>query len=283
MNRFLVLTAIVISATLGSLAHAQTNAPAASAELMREVAFAQRLGESVPLDLKFRDSTGRIVRLGDYFGEKPVILTLVYYECPMLCTLELNGLVRSLKTLRLSAGEDFHILTVSFDPGETSELAAQKRANYLQQYGRDGAEEGWHFLTGEQAAIDAFCQAVGFHAAYDPARDQYAHAAGLVLLTREGTISRYLFGIDYAPRDLRLGLVETSAGKVGSVTDHLLLLCYGYDPATGKYGLVIINVIRLGGLATLLALGGFVALSFYRDYRASRDQNSPQNNQIPSD
>lgn len=283
MNR---ITIFVISFTLVTHIHpadAEPVSPGTSAEIMRQVAFQQRLGEAVPLELAFRDSTGRAVRLGDYFGEKPVILMLVYYECPMLCTLELNGLVRSLKILRLSAGADFKIVTVSFDPGETPALAAEKRANYLNQYGRDGAKDGWHFLTGETAEIEELCDAVGFHAVYDPARDEYGHAAGLVLLTPEGAISRYLFGVEYAPRDLRLGLVESSAGNVGNAADHLLLLCYGYDPATGKYGLVIMNVIRVGGMATVLLVGGFVALSFYRDYRTSRAQAARQRVQTPSD
>lgn len=243
------------------------------AQIMKEVRFEQRMGETIPLDLSFRDSSDAAVQLADYFDDKPVILSLVYFECPMLCTLELNGLVRSLKTLDMKLGQDFTILTVSFDPGESPQLAARKRRSYLRQLGDENAADGWHFLTGDEPEIRRLCDSVGFHPVYDPQRDEYAHASGLILLTPQGRIARYLFGIDYPSRDLRLGLVETSAGDVGTATDQLLLLCYGYDPTTGKYGLVIMNVIRLGGLATLITLGVFIGASLYRDFRRSQQRN----------
>jgi protein SCO1/2 len=239
------------------------------AEVIQQVAFDQRLGEVIPLDAHFRDHTGQEVLLGDYFHGRPVILTLVYYECPMLCTLELNGLVRSLRMMDLAAGRDFDIVTVSFSPSETPELAARKRKAYLQQYGRRDAEAGWHFLTGEQPAIEKLCEAVGFRYVYDAQSGQYAHASGIVVLTPEGRVARYFYGIDYPPRDLKLGLVEASGGKIGSPVDRLMLLCYGYDPATGKYGLVIMNIIRAAGAATVLAVAGCIVTAIYRERRGS--------------
>lgn len=244
-----------------------------------EVAFDQRLNEQLPMSLEFRDQSGQAVRLEQYFGKKPVILSLVYYECPMLCTLELNGLVKSLKTLNLSAGTDFTLLTVSFDPGETTELAAKKRRSYLAQYDRTGAELGWHFLTSDRESIEALCDAVGFHYVYDPERDEYAHASGIVVLTPNGKIARYFFGIEFPARDLRLGLVEASSGKIGSATDQLLLLCYGYDPTTGRYGFLVMSAVRLGGLATVLVLGGFIGGTAYRERR----RRSPLEERRPRD
>jgi protein SCO1/2 len=230
-----------------------------------EVAFDQHIDEQLPLSLEFRNHAGETVSLEKYFGTKPVILSLVYYECPMLCTLELNGLVKSLKTLDLSAGKDFTLLTVSFDPGETPVLAAEKRRSYLAQYDRPGADADWQFLTGDRENIKALCESVGFRYVYDPQRDEYAHASGIVVLTPDGKISRYFFGIEYPARDLQLGLVEASSGKVGSVTDQLLLLCYGYDPTTGRYGFLVMSAVRLGGVATVIGLGGFIGATAYRE------------------
>jgi protein SCO1 len=213
------------------------------------------LNERVPLDLVFRDETGKAVRLGDYFGHRPVILNLVYFECPMLCTQVLNGLVSSLKVLSFSVNREFDIVTVSFNPQEGSPLAAAKKESYLNRYGRSGAAGGWHFLTGHEESIQALTRAVGFRYAFDSQTRQYAHASGIMLLTPQGRVSRYFYGIEYSPRDLRLGLVEASAGKIGNVTDQLLLFCYHYDPREGKYSAIILNFIRLGGALTLLALG----------------------------
>lgn len=226
---------------------------------VRDVGFEQRLDEQIPLDLPFRDETGRAVRLREYFNGKPLILSLVYFDCPMLCSLSLNGLTNSLGDLRLSAGSDFTVLSISFDPRDTPAQAAERKALYVRRYGRRGAAEGWHFLTGEQDAIQRLTGAVGFRYAYDPGLNQFAHPSGIVVLTPRGKIARYFFGIEYEPKDLRLGLVEASENKIGSVADQLLLLCYHYDPATGKYTGLILTLLRLGGGATLLGLVVFIA------------------------
>jgi protein SCO1/2 len=238
--------------------------------LLREVDFEQRLNEQVPLDLVFRDETGRVVQLGDYFGAKPVILDLAYYECPMLCPMVLDGLLSSLRALPFNVGDQFDVLTVSFNPKDTVELAAGKKAVYVQRYSRPGAAEGWHFLTGEPDAIQRLTQAIGFRYAYDSAQAQYAHAAGIIVLTAQGKIARYFYGIEYAPRDLRLSLVEASANEIGSPLDQLLLFCYHYDPVTGKYGAAILNMMQLTGLATVLALGIFIIVMFRREQRKLR-------------
>ena len=224
-------------------------------ESLRNVGIDQKLNEQVPLNLVFRDEAGKAVHLGDYFGSKPVILTLVYFECPMLCTQVLNGLVSSLKTLNFTVGSEFEVITVSFNPQEGPALAAAKKETYLDRYSRPGSESGWHFLTGGEGAIQSLTKAVGFRYTYDSRTGQYAHASGIMLLTPQGKVSRYFYGIEYAPRDMRLGLVEASANKIGSATDQLLLFCYHYDPREGKYSAVVLNLIRLGGMLTLLALG----------------------------
>jgi protein SCO1/2 len=269
----------IARATLAALAAALLLGPAlgqeppprvSSAQLpkaLEGVGIDQRLNEPAPLDLEFLDERGARVQLGDYFGSKPVILALVYYECPMLCTLELNGLLRALRVLALDLNQDFEIVTVSFDPGETPELAAKKKKEYTAQYGRAGAGEGWHFLTGSQASIEALTRAVGFRYKYNPATDLFNHASAIVVLTPEGRLSKYFYGIEYSARDLRLGLVEASAGRIGSPVDEVLLYCFHYDPETGKYGVAIMNVLRLAGVATVIALGGFVALMLRRDRR----------------
>lgn len=219
---------------------------------VRNVGIDQRLNAQLPLDLAFRDETGQTVRLGEYFGAKPVVLTLVYYDCPMLCTQILNGVAGSLKGINFDIGKQFDVVTVSFNPKETSVLAASKKANYLERYGRAGASAGWHFLTGDQHSIDALCEAVGFRYQYDPSTGQYAHASGIMVVTLEGKISKYFYGIEYAPRDLRLGLVEASAKKIGTPVDQLLLYCFHYDPTTGKYGAVVMNIIRLAAILTIV-------------------------------
>jgi protein SCO1/2 len=214
----------------------------------------QRLNEQVPLDIVFRDEQGQSVRLGDYFDGKAVILSLVYYQCPMLCTQVLNGLVSSIGVLSFDVGDQFNAVTVSFDPRDTPELAAAKKRSYLQRYRRPGAARGWHFLTGDQSSIKALTSAIGFRYAFDPASGQFAHASGIMVLTPQGRISRYFYGIEYAPKDLRLGLVEASENRIGSPADQILLFCYHYDPATGKYSAVVLNMVKLGAALTLLAL-----------------------------
>ena len=233
------------------------------------VAFEQRLNEPLPLDLPFKDEAGRSVRLGDYFGRKPVVLALVYYECPMLCTQVLNGLESALRVIDESIGREFDVVTVSFDPRETPLLAAGKKRVYLDRYKRPEAARGWHFLTGEQASIDALTKAAGFSFYWDEQTQQFAHASGIVVATPSGKLSRYFMGIDYSPRDLKFALIESSSEKIGSLAERLLLYCYHYDPATGNYGFVAMRAVRLGGVVTLVALVGFMYVSIRRDQRAA--------------
>jgi protein SCO1/2 len=233
--------------------------------LLAEVRFDQRLDAQVPPDLVFRDESGVPVRLGDYFGRKPLILTLNYFDCPMLCPLALEGLVRSLRPLSFSVGEQFDVLTVSFDPRETWEQAAAAKAKYQRDYNRPEAATGWHFLTGTGESIRALTETVGFKAVYDAEKQQYAHAAGVLVLTPQGRVARYLYGVDVPTRDLRLALVEAAAGRIGSPVDQLLLFCYRYDPATGQYTMAVMRTLRFAGLATLLGLGGLLVVMFRRE------------------
>ena len=233
--------------------------------LLRDVGLDQKLGNSIPLDLTFRDEHGQTVALRQFFGERPVILTLVYYQCPMLCTEVLNGLLRSAKELPLEIGKDFSIVTISIDPGERPVLADVKHQLYAGLYGRPGGPRGWRFLTGDEAQIKALAQAVGFRYAYDPASGQFAHPSGIMLLTPAGELARYFYGISYPARDLRLGLVEASQGKIGSPIDQILLYCYHYDPATGRYGLLISRIIKAAGALTMLSLGLAIAILFRRE------------------
>jgi protein SCO1/2 len=222
---------------------------------LQNVGVEQHLDEQIPADLNFRDETGKPVRLGDYFGKKPVILNLVYYNCPMLCGEVLSGLEGALRVLKFDVGKEFDVLTVSFDPRETPDMATKKKAEFLKRYGRAGAAEGWHFLTGPQESIDALTKAAGFQYQYDPKTGQFAHATAIMILTPEGKIAQYYYGVDYAPKDLRLGLIQASENKIGSLADQVLLYCYHYDPTTGKYGAIISRVLQLSGLATILGLG----------------------------
>ena len=236
-------------------------------ELLQEVGLDQKLNAQIPLNLAFKDESGRTVKLGDYFGSRPVILTLNYFECPMLCTEVLNGLTGTLKTLNLSVGKDFDVVTVSFDPRDTPELARAKKANYLERYHRDGAAAGWHFLTGNEPEISMLTRAVGFRYAYNKAIGQFAHASGIMVVTPDGRLSHYFYGIEYAPRDVRLALVEAGDHKIGSPVDQLLLACFHYDPSSGKYSLAVMRIVRTGGVATLLAIGGAVVLLRRRERR----------------
>jgi protein SCO1 len=238
-----------------------------TAPLLRDVGIEQRQGAPLPLDALFRDESGREVRLGNYFGDKPVVLALVQYRCPMLCTLVLNGFLKSSQGMPLEIGLDYHVVTVSFDAREGSNLAAEKKKHYVRSYRREGAAEGWHFLTGDQPAIDRLTQAVGFRYHYDPQSDQFAHASGIVVATPDGRLARYFYGIEYSPHDLRLGLVESSAGRLGSPVDQVLLLCYHYDPLTGKYGLAISGALRLAGSLTVLVLGGFLFVMVRSEFK----------------
>jgi protein SCO1 len=232
----------------------------------------QRLGEALPLDAPLRDDAGRAVRLGDYFGKKPVVLVMTYFECPMLCTLVLNGLTKTLKTLAFEPGREFDVVAVSFDPRDTPETAARKKATYVAEYGRAATAGGWHFLTGDEAAIARVAAATGFRFKWVPEEKQFAHAAAIMVATPEGRLARYFYGIDYAPRDLRLGLVEAADHKIGSAVDALLLFCYRYDPTTGKYGAAALNLVRLGGAATVLAIGVFMTVMFRRESAGRRSE-----------
>ena len=253
-----------------AIARAQQKPP------LEKMRFDQRLNDQVPLDLPFVDSTGKAVKLGDYFGQKPVILVLAYFRCPMLCTLVLNGLSDAMRELPFTVGKEFNVVTVSFDPRETPELAAKKKATYVKSYGRPGAAEGWHFLTGKQDAIDKLTKAVGFHYVYDPKKDMSYHPAGIMVLTPAGKISRYFYDVRFVPRDLRLGLVEASAEKIGSPTDQVLLYCCLYDPNTGKYTANVMLFIRIGGVLTIVVLAGMVwFLMHYQRRRHARLAAAP--------
>lgn len=223
-------------------------------EVLKAVKIEQRLNERLPLDATFRDETGRTIQLREYFKkDRPVILSLVYYECPMLCNQILNGMVSSFEGLQFSAGTEFEVVTVSFDATERPELAARKKETYLKRYGRKGAEAGWHFLTGDKAEIDRVAQAVGFGYVWDERSKQFAHGSAIMVATPEGKLSHYFYGIDYAPRDVKLALVQASAGKIGTPVDQLILYCYHYDPTTGKFAPVM-SVMRAAGVLTVAGL-----------------------------
>lgn len=268
-------------ATLASVAGAQsvplngmppqTGVPAsAMPPMLREVGFDQRLNERVPLDVTLTDEQGRASRLGEFFGTRPVVLTLVYYECPMLCTQVLNSLAGALGVLTFEPGRDFDVVTLSFNPRETPALASAKKATYLERYRRAGAERGWHFLTGDEASIKRITDAVGFRYVYDQDLQQYAHPSGIIVLTPDGRISHYLYGIEYGPRDLRLALVDASAGRIGGPVDKLLLYCYHYNPATGRYGFVVMTIVRAAGIATVILILTFIGVMLRRERAPAR-------------
>ena len=234
---------------------------------LQEVGFDQRLNETLPLDLVFRDEDNREVRLGEYFNRRPVVLAFVYYECPMLCSQVMNGVTSALIALDERAGSDYEVVAVSFDPRETPMMAAAKKKSYVDRYNRANSAHGFHFLTGSEASIKALTAAAGFNYAWDDQTQQFAHASGFVVATPAGKLSRYFFGIEYAPRDLKFALIESSAGRVGSLVDQVLLYCYHYDPRTGSYSFVAMKAVQLGGAFTLLALVGFVVVAIRRDYR----------------
>lgn len=239
--------------------------------ILKNVGIDQKLEAQLPLDLPFRDESGHDVRLGDYFGhQRPVVLSMVYYECPMLCGEVLNGMASAFSTLKFDIGKDFDVVTVSFDPREGPQLAAGKKKVYVQRYGRPGAQQGWHFLTGTPDSINKLADAVGFHYAWDPQAKQFAHAAAIMVITPQGKLSRYFYGVEYAPKDLRFGLIQASENKIGNVVDQVLLYCYHYDPRTGKYGAVVSRVLQIAGAATIVILGGFLVLMFRLEPKASR-------------
>lgn len=234
---------------------------------VKQVRFDQNLNAQIPLDLPFRDETGRAVTLRDYFKTKPVMLALVYYECPMLCTVVLNGITRSLKMVPFTPGRDFEIVLVSINPRETPELARTKKATYISEYGRSGAESGWHFLTGEESSIKPLADAVGFHYAWDEELQQYAHAAGMMVATPEGRLARYYYGVEFVPQDVKFGLMEASQNRIGSPVDKVLLYCYHYDAATGKYTPWVMTSVRTAGAATVFGIGALIGLLLLRRER----------------
>ena len=237
------------------------------------VGIEQKLDSRVDLDLEFTDSSGETVVLRELFRGKPVVLSLVYYECPMLCTLELNGLMKAMRAMDFSAGQDYDVISVSFDPRETPELAARKKDEYMRQYthagfyDRERLEDGWRFLTGTEENIRALAEAVGFGYRYDEEKDLYRHGSGIITLTPQGKVSRYQFGVEYSPRDLKFALMDASEEKIGSPVDAVMLYCFHYDPVSGKYGFVVMNALRLAGGATLLLLFGFIGLNLWRERR----------------
>jgi protein SCO1/2 len=241
----------------------EARAPSGLPKALASVGIDQKLNEQLPLDLVFKDELGENVRLGDYFGRKPVVLSLVYYQCPMLCNQVLNGMVTAFKVMAFQPGQEFEVVTVSFDPREGPTLAAAKKntyVNYLPEARRAGAAAGWHFLTGDEANIKRLTDAVGFRYTFDEATNQFAHASAIYVTTPQGKLARYFYGIEYAPRDLRLGLIEAADNKIGSPVDQLLLYCYHYDPATGKYGAAVMNLMRGGGIATVIAIVGMLLI-----------------------
>jgi protein SCO1/2 len=265
MRRFLVFFSSVLALSIFPpstrlIAAGAADAPTSSnlPPLLRDVGIDQKLNSQVPLDLVFRDESGNAVTLGQYFGQKPVVLVLAYYDCPMLCTIVLNGVLHSVKELKYNIGREFEVVTVSFDPTEKPSLAAAKKAIYVGLYDRPNAGAGWHFLTGDEPAIRQLTQAVGFRYNYDAQTKQYFHATGIMVLTPDGHLARYFYGIQYPSGNLRLGLVEASQGKIGSPVDQVLLYCSQYDPATGKYSVIVSHVLKIAALATVLSLGGLV-------------------------
>jgi protein SCO1/2 len=237
---------------------------------LENVGIEQHRDAQLPPDLAFRDETGKPVRLGDYFGRKPLILDLAYYNCTMLCGEVLSGLTSAMKMVKFDLGKEFEVITVSFDPRETPEMAAAKKKDYVRRYGRPHAAAGWHFLTGQAEAINALTKAVGFQYQYDPKINQFAHATAIMVLTPQGRVSRYFYGVDFPPKDLRMGLVEASQGKIGNAVDQVLLYCYHYDPATGKYGAMVANILRLAAAATVLILGSFLFIMFRLERSVAR-------------
>jgi protein SCO1 len=235
--------------------------------VLKQVSFEQNLNAQLPLDTPLRDESGSPVTIGDFFGKKPVVVLFVYFECPMLCKVELNGLVRNLRALSMSAGREFEIVTVSIDPREDAKLASAKKRGYVKWYDRPGVEQGWHFLTGDDPSIRRLTGVAGFRYTYDAKTDQYAHPAGLIVATPGGRISRYIYGVDFPASDLRLALVEASSGKIGSPVDRLLLTCFHYDPSTGRYNFAIMSLLRILGAATVLGLATYMGVNFLRDRR----------------
>jgi protein SCO1/2 len=273
-----LIASLIFLACAASCAWAQAapkeelgQAPNKTPSILEQVGIDQHLNQQVPLDLNFVDENGQPVTLRQYFGQKPVIITMVYYQCPMLCSQVLSGLTFTMNGMSsFNVGREFDVLTVSFDPRDTPQAALENKTRYLKRYRRAGSDQGWHFLVGQKEQIDALAQALGFRYAWDPENQQYAHASGIMLLTPDGHIAQYYYGIEYAPRDIRLGIIEASKGRIGTIVDQVLLYCYHYDPRQGKYGAAIFSILRISALATVLVLGGFMLLMFRRESGSAR-------------
>jgi protein SCO1/2 len=267
-----VLTALILLATV---VRAEEGKPVTTYQTglpspLKNVGIDQKLNNQVPLELTFRDETGQTVQLSRYFGQRPVVLALVYYECPMLCNMVLNGMLRAFRTLSFNIGNEFDVVTVSFNPKEGPVLARAKQASYLDKYRRTGADKAWHFLTGDEPNIQKLAQAVGFRYTWDPVHNQFAHASGIMVLTPTGRIARYFYGIEYPPNDLRLGIIEASNGKIGSPVDAVLLYCFHYDASTGRYSLLISNIVKLLGSVSAIVLFGMIGLFLWHERRTKR-------------
>lgn len=279
--RFLLKTALL---SLAAIVCVLSQTPQAHAQrridLEEEISPLPRIGNSIPRDLVFHDSTGKQVKLKDYLGQKPIVLTPVYYRCPMLCGLELQGLLRCLRAMEFTAGQEFEIISFSIDPREGAELAAEKKANYIKQYGRTEAEHGWHFLTGDEEAIQSLCESIGFRSRFNPETGQYAHAALIAILTPEGQIARYLTGVEFAPRDLRMSLVEASENRLAEFSDRVFLFCYAYDHTQGKYALAIFAILRASAALTVVTLFGGIAWMIVRE---KQSQANPDLASVPFD
>jgi protein SCO1/2 len=246
-------------------------------QVLQKVQVSQHLNQQLPLDAAFVDDTGKSVVLGDYFGKRPAIVSLVYYNCPLLCSEEMDGLTSALEMVKLTPGKDFDVVIISIDPSETPELAAKKKAFYLKRYGRPETAAGWHYLTGTRPSIDAVTNAVGFGYVRVPGPDgklsQFAHASSIELVTTDGKLAQYYLGVEYSPKDILLGLIEASDNKIGSPVANILTYCYHYDPQTNKHSLIIVRVVQLGGMVTMASLGGFMFVMFRRDYKLGRDHD----------
>ena len=279
-----VAIVICMFAMLSSIAAAQIVGPPDTKRVkppgLEHVGIDQHLNEQVPLNLEFQDEQGKTVKLGDYFHDgRPVVLNLVYYQCTMLCGEVLQGISAAAKVLNFTPGKEYEIVTVSIDPRETPAMAAAKKANFIQRLGRPQAAAGWHFLVGKQPEIDQLAKAIGWHYQYDPKTDQFAHVAGILLVTPTGRIAQYYYGVEYSARDMRLGIIEASQNKIGTLADEITLYCYHYDPRTGKYGPVITNIFRVAGVLTIVVLGGFIALMFRRDGRRAKKASASDTGQ----
>ena len=235
--------------------------------ILKEVGIDQKPNAQLPLDTRFVDEAGADVALRQYFGPRPVVLALVYYGCPMLCTQVLNGLAGSLQGMSYTVGQEYDVVVISFDPGETPAMAAERKKDFMRRYLREANAANIHFLTGRDESIRAVANTIGFRYAYDEAIGQYAHPAAITVLTGDGRVSRYLYGVEFAPRDLKLALVEASEGRIGTVVEQAMLFCYHYDPETGKYGFVIMNIVRAAGALTVLLLGGSIFVALRRERR----------------